>query len=120
MKYVHTNLFAKSWRLLSDFYIKVFDCEPLPPERDLKGEYLGKATGVKNAALREIHLLLPGFGKDGPSLEIFQYKENEGKLYPVATEVSSQNRICGYKVDILDEDGSLIACFNGLGYRKLQ
>ncbi len=84
MKFVHTNIIAKNWRLLSEFYIKVFECKPVPPERNLKGVWLENGTGVKNAALQGIHLLLPGFDKDGPTLEIFQYQENEDKPYPMA------------------------------------
>jgi catechol 2,3-dioxygenase-like lactoylglutathione lyase family enzyme len=30
-----------------------------------------------------IHLRLPGFGENGPTLEIFQYSNNESKLTPV-------------------------------------
>lgn len=84
MKYVHTNIIAKNWKVLADFYIKVFNCKPLLPERDIKGEWLEKGTGVKNASLHGIHLLLPGYGSDGPTLEIFQYSRNEEKSAPVA------------------------------------
>ncbi len=84
MKYVHTNIIAKDWKKLSDFYIKVFNCTPVPPERNLKGDWLEKCTGVKDASLKGVHLLLPGFDKDGPTLEIFQYESNEDKLSPVA------------------------------------
>ncbi|ACD91272.1 thioesterase superfamily protein [Chlorobium limicola DSM 245] len=35
-----------------------------------------------------------------------------------AKEESKQKKICGYKVAIKDEDGTLIASFSGLGYRK--
>jgi predicted enzyme related to lactoylglutathione lyase len=84
MKYVHTNIIARDWKLLADFYIKVFECKPVLPERDIKGDWLEKGTGVKNASLRGIHLLLPGFDNDGPTLEIFQYHRNEKKSNPVA------------------------------------
>jgi len=84
MKYVHTNIIAKNWKVLADFYIKVFNCKPVLPERDIKGEWLEKGTGVKNASLHGIHLLLPGYGSDGPTLEIFQYSRNEEKSTPVA------------------------------------
>ncbi|MBT6954748.1 MAG: VOC family protein [Candidatus Jacksonbacteria bacterium] len=84
MKYVHTNIIAKDWKLLSDFYINVFDCKPVLPERNLKGDWLEKGTAVKDASLQGVHLLLPGFGEDGPTLEIFQYQENEGKPECVA------------------------------------
>jgi len=84
MKYVHTNIVARNWRLLSGFYINVFLCIPITPERNLKGEWLERGTGVKNASLQGIHLLLPGYNIDGPTLEIFQYQENENKPYTVA------------------------------------
>jgi acyl-CoA thioesterase len=35
-----------------------------------------------------------------------------------AREESASKKICGYKVEIRDEDGMLIASFSGLGYRK--
>ena len=41
------------------------------------------------------------------------------KIKAVAREFIAQNRIAGCKVDIIDEDGTLVACFNGLGYRKI-
>lgn len=35
-----------------------------------------------------------------------------------AREVSTQNKICAYDVDIFDENGEKIARFSGMGYRK--
>lgn len=84
MKYVHTNIVARNWKLLSEFYINVFECKPVPPERNLKGEWLERGTGVKNASIQGIHLRLPGYDKNGPTLEIFQYLENEIKPDTVA------------------------------------
>lgn len=75
-KYVHTNLIADDWRLLAEFYEKVFGCVPVPPERDLAGRPLDAATKIESAHIRGIHLRLPGFGDGGPTLEIFQYDRN--------------------------------------------
>ena len=72
-KYVHTNLIAADWRVLADFYQRVFGCTPVPPERDLKGELLEAGTGIPGATLRGMHLRLPGYGDNGPTVEIFQY-----------------------------------------------
>ena len=72
-KYAHTNLIAKDWKRLSVFYQDVFDCTPVPPERDLGGEWLDRATGLVRAHIRGIHLRLPGYGAAGPTLEIFEY-----------------------------------------------
>ena len=75
MRYAHTNIVAKDWRRLSDFYITVFECKVKPPERKLSGEWLDRATGLTQADLEGVHLILPGHGDNGPTLEIFTYKE---------------------------------------------
>jgi predicted enzyme related to lactoylglutathione lyase len=75
-KYVHTNLVANDWQKLSRFYQSVFSCVPVPPERDYSGSDLARATSVQDASLRGLHLLLPGYGAEGPTLEIFQYGTN--------------------------------------------
>ena len=74
-RYTHTNIVARDWRRLASFYQHVFGCVPVPPERDLSGEWLSRGTGVPDAALRGVQLLLPGYGESGPTLEIFQYSE---------------------------------------------
>lgn len=74
-RYVHTNLIASDWRKLADFYIGTFGCEAAPPERDYAGAALEAGTGIAGAALRGMHLRLPGHGPDGPTLEIFTYSE---------------------------------------------
>ena len=72
-RYAHTNLIARDWRRLAAFYRDVFGCVPIPPERNLSGAWLDRATGLEEARVTGIHLRLPGFGEDGPTLEIFQY-----------------------------------------------
>ncbi|MGD8602972.1 MAG: VOC family protein [Anaerolineales bacterium] len=74
-RYVHTNLIAHDWQGLAAFYQDVFGCIPVPPERNLRGEWLERATGLEGAHLKGIHLRLPGWGTDGPTLEIFQYSD---------------------------------------------
>ena len=71
--FVHVNLVAEDWKNLAAFYIDVFGCEPVPPERSLSGEWLEVATGIKNAEIQGAHLKLPGFNENSPTLEIFQY-----------------------------------------------
>jgi len=72
-KFVHTNIVAKDWRRLATFYIKVFGCTAQPPERNLCGPWLDTLTGLKRAQIHGIHLRLPGYGSDGPTIEVFQY-----------------------------------------------
>jgi predicted enzyme related to lactoylglutathione lyase len=72
-RFAHTSLAAKDWKRLSTFYQEVFGCVPIPPERDLSGAWLDRATGLAGARITGVHLRLPGYGADGPTLEIFQY-----------------------------------------------
>ena len=74
-RYVHTNLIARDWRALVRFYVEVFGCEPVPPQRDQRGDWLDRATGLTGARLQGMHLRLPGGGPDGPTLEIYSYDQ---------------------------------------------
>jgi predicted enzyme related to lactoylglutathione lyase len=73
VKFAHTNIVARDWKRLARFYERVFGCVPVPPERDLHGDWLDRATSLHAAHIRGIHLRLPGHGDSGPTLEIFQY-----------------------------------------------
>jgi catechol 2,3-dioxygenase-like lactoylglutathione lyase family enzyme len=72
-KYAHTNLIAKDWKKLSLFYQNIFGCTPVPPERHYKGSDLEKGIGIPHAQLDGVHLHLPGYDENGPTLEIFNY-----------------------------------------------
>ena len=75
MRFAHTNIIAHDWKRLADFYVKVFACRLKPPPRSQSGLWLERGTGVKAAALEGVHLLLPGHGEDGPTLEIYSYAD---------------------------------------------
>ncbi len=102
IKFVHTNLVARDWKKLTKFYIDVFDCEPVYPERDLSGDWIDSMTGIPGVRIRGAHLSLPGYTK-GPTLEIFQYDElTENSFIPlvnrpgfghIAFHVSNVNEI---------------------------
>jgi predicted enzyme related to lactoylglutathione lyase len=81
-KYVHTNLIAKDWRALANFYQQLFGCIPVPPERDLQGEKMEAGTGIPGVHIRGAHLRLPGYGDGGPTLEIFNYNTLAGREEP--------------------------------------
>lgn len=87
MRFAHTNIAAKNWKFLSEFYIKVFDCQIKPPERSLSGGWLDRATGLQNAFLEGVHLLLPGHGDNGPTLEIFTYRKMHDRNPVMANHV---------------------------------
>jgi len=90
-RFVHTNLVAQDWNKLAQFYQQVFGCTPVSPERDLAGQWIEEATGVPDARIHGIHLRLPGYGENGPTLEIFQYNRQERPLKPAANRPGFQH-----------------------------
>lgn len=89
VRYVHTNLVARDWRRLAQFYIEEFGCTLVPPERDYRGPDLDAGCGLESAHLTGVHLRLPGWGEDGPTLEVYSYDE------PVDGATKAVNRL-GY------------------------
>jgi predicted enzyme related to lactoylglutathione lyase len=104
-RYVHTNLTARDWRRLARFYQEVFGCTPSPPERDLSGRWLDELTALDGAHLTGVHLRLPGFGADGPTLEIFGYDE----LVEGGTPVVNEPGFGHLAFQVEDVDGALAA-----------
>ncbi|HEY4272005.1 MAG TPA: VOC family protein [Candidatus Udaeobacter sp.] len=100
-KYVHTNLIARDWKKLVRFYCEVFGCEPKGPERDLSDTWLDKVTSVPNARLRGVHLRLPGYGHEGPTLEIFSYDKCIEHELPRANECGFAH--IAFAVDDVDQ-----------------
>lgn len=86
IKYVHTNLVAHDWQRLADFYVKVFGCKAKPPERNLKGQWVDDLTSLRRAHIRGVHLLLPGYDDNGPTLEVFQYSTRKLRKLPQTDE----------------------------------
>ncbi len=113
IKYVHTNIVAKDVRNLAAFYEEVFGCYPIPPERDLSGEWLDRAVNIKNASIKGVHLHLPGYEEGGPTLEIFSYNDyisnvanqiNTTGFAHIAFEVDDVEKV---KQKLLSAGGSL-------------
>ncbi len=83
-RYTHTNLIAQDWQRIVKFYQEVFGCIPMPPEREISGQWLEDSTGIPGAEIRGMHLRLPGCGDKGPTLEIFQYNPQKELLETAA------------------------------------
>ncbi len=77
-KFSHVNIISKDWKKLAEFYMNVFECKPKLPERNLSGEWVDDLTNLSNTQIKGIHLILPGFDSNGPTLEIFEYNKNLG------------------------------------------
>ncbi|MEO0333968.1 MAG: VOC family protein [Bacteroidota bacterium] len=84
IKYAHTNIIANDWEALATFYQEALNCKLVPPVRRQSAEWLAQGTGVPNASLQGAHLRLPGYGENGPTLEIYQYSQMEEKPDSVA------------------------------------
>lgn len=78
-RFAHVNLVAEDFERLLAFYRDVFGCEPMTADQRLTGEWVGAITGVPDAAIRVVHLRLPGGSGDGPSLELIRYDETAAR-----------------------------------------
>ena len=113
-KFGHVNIIAQDWKKLASFYKKVFSCFEVPPIRQLSGEWLSKGTNVTDASLEGIHLRLPGWENEGPTLEIYSYKVMEEKLSSAANRkgfghIAFQVDDVGKKVkEVLSNNGSML------------
>ena len=107
-RFGHVNLIARDWRRLADFYTRVFGCEFVPPERDLRGPVLEAGTGIAGAALHGAHLRLPGGGPTGPTLEIFQYEAGPDPL-PTAVNRPGFGHIAFVVPDVADAVAMFLA-----------
>jgi predicted enzyme related to lactoylglutathione lyase len=78
----HINIIARDWKRLALFYEELFGCVPVPPARDLSGEWIDTATGRCGVHITGAHLRLPGCGDHGPTLEIFRYEPAGEECFP--------------------------------------
>jgi catechol 2,3-dioxygenase-like lactoylglutathione lyase family enzyme len=115
-RYGHTNVIARDWRRLASFYESIFDCVPVPPERDYSGDLAERGTGVSDAAFQGVHLRLPGHGADGPTLEICTYS---GTIDPAAPPAA--NRVgwghIAFMVDDVDSARTAVLAAGGQSVR---
>jgi catechol 2,3-dioxygenase-like lactoylglutathione lyase family enzyme len=110
-RFGHTNLIAKDWRRLAHFYTELFGCVLVPPERDYSGSALERGTGIPGAALQGAHLRLPGFGEQGPTLEIFTYASGPAR-HPSAPNVPGFGHIA-FQVDSVPDAHARVMAAGG-------
>jgi len=117
MKYVHTNIISNDWKKLASFYIQAFDCRMVLPQRRLSGAWLAKGTGVKNAEINGAHLRLPGYGHEGPTLEIFEYSQMEEQPTPLANRKGLGH--IAFEVENVQQSVEKALQFGGKQYGKI-
>lgn len=116
-RYVHTNLIAKDVEKLTDFYKKALHCKSIGETRDLTGEWLDRMTGIPGAHITGEHLLLPGWGEDHPTLEIFSYDEVKDRL-PAAINRQGLGHLA-FEVDDVKQSLADIQKYGGKAYGEL-
>jgi predicted enzyme related to lactoylglutathione lyase len=117
IRYIHTNIIAKDWQKLAQFYIDAFNCEPIYPERDLKGEWMDSLTNIKDVHVKGIHLRLPGY-ENGPTLEIFSY--NLAQMRDKHPEINAQGfGHLAFHVDNVDEVLEKLIKYGGTKYGEM-
>jgi predicted enzyme related to lactoylglutathione lyase len=116
IRFVHTNLVARDWKKLAQFYIDVFDCLPTHPERDLSGDWLDRMTKVQGARIRGMHLKLPGY-ENGPTLEIFEYNK-PGSAGPSLINRPGFGHIA-FHVSNVEETMKKLISFGGKSYGEV-
>ena len=82
LRYVHTNIIARDAATLIDFYKQTLGCKSIGQNRDLRGPWLDKLTGLPQTPITGEHLLLPGYDTTHPTLEIFSYDNLRETLPP--------------------------------------
>lgn len=110
-KYVHTNLIARDWKKLADFYTNVFACSFVPPERDYQGDALDAGTGLKDAHVAGVHLHLPGYDENGPTLEIYNYSKLENGQTPAVNRPGFGH--IAFEVDDVNEARKVVEANGG-------
>ena len=73
IKFIHVNIICPNWEVFCGFYRDVFGCVNFGKLKDHEGSYKEQVIGVPGVHVVGHHILLPGFAKDYPTLEIFTY-----------------------------------------------
>ncbi|PJZ75604.1 VOC family protein [Leptospira neocaledonica] len=73
IRFLHVNINTKDWTKTLSFYSKIFETSSTGFERDYKGDFIEKLTGIQGIEIKGRHLPLPGYDEGGPTVEIFTY-----------------------------------------------
>ena len=114
IRYAHVNIIARDWKKLMDFYVDVFDCEPVSTERNHHGEQTDALTGLNDVRIRGQHLRVPGHGENGPTIEIFTCSEQLDVPLPALNQPGFAH--IAFEVDDFDGTREKILQWGGSDY----
>jgi len=117
IRYANTNLVAKDWRRLMDFYCEVFGCVAIGSERDNRGPNFDALTTLEGGSVRGRHLRLPGHGDAGPTLEIFQFDPTDPTPPPEVNRPGFTH--LAFEVPDVESKRKEIAAWGGSDYGRL-
>jgi len=117
IRYAHTSLVASDWRRMVRFYCEVFGCVPVGSARDRKGREVDALTDVKDTVVQGQHLRLPGHGENGPTIEIFQFNNNEAAQPPSLMRVGFSH--LAFEVADIETKRKEIQMWGGKDYGQL-
>jgi len=109
--FAHVNIIAEDWEKLVLFYEKALDCQRIGVVRDLQGEDMDRASGVRGAQFKGIHLRLPGTVSEVPTLEIYTYTSTIPDDPPPANRRGFAH--IAFRVDDVDKALEKIIRFGG-------
>lgn len=131
IKYCHVCISCRNVEAVSNFYQKVFECKPLDPKREMKGEWAGQLIGCgeerwDKASVTGEHLSIPGYDDDiSLTFELLEYKpEGEDTLRQIydkgithiCFEVPTAEEVGPLVEKVIEYGGSLVSQFPD--YRK--
>src|SRR5665647_1297162 len=77
----HTCINTPDLEKLCDFYETVFGLSYVAPSRGLQGKWFDNVTGLKDVYVDCIHMALPGSPKNGQTIEFFNWRNADERLY---------------------------------------
>ena len=84
MRYAHTNIGARDVERLAKFYEQVFGCTRTSPTEKMSGALIARGEGLQEAEMKGVWMRLPGYGDQGPILELFEYTKSLDRPEPLA------------------------------------
>jgi len=111
IKFIHVNIITEDWRDLCDYYNNVVASTDTGKIKDHEGTFKEQVIGVDGVHVIGKHILLPGFYKSYPTLEIFTYSIKG--LDSVNDDESLGVNAIGFKSNNIKEDIKLFEKHGG-------